>query len=84
MTGVTDHQGFALTYCHQSNPSLSCAAIPPLQICQFANVVDFDVLARAAEFAFVGFEALEQFRARKLRWRGWLVIEDGPRLAFQR
>jgi hypothetical protein len=59
VTGVTDHQGFALMRRHHSNPGGSCAAIPTLQIGQFADVVDFDVLARAAEFAFVGLEALE-------------------------
>jgi len=59
VTGVTDHQGFAVTHRHQSNPSRSCAAIPRLQVCQFADVVNFDVLARAAEFAFVGLEALK-------------------------
>jgi len=50
---AANHQGFASACCHSFDPGWSFFPAFFVQVCKFTDVMDFNILTRAAYLAFI-------------------------------
>jgi hypothetical protein len=84
VTAATEDQRFSPPCRHQPHPIWYLLPPRAVEVCEFVDVVDFDLAGTATEFAHVGLEPFEEVRAFAVRSRRLLVHEDCVLPAFQR
>jgi hypothetical protein len=84
MAGSTHHQRFPLASRHPTLPVRWLVALFGGKIGKFADVVHFNVLLGAAEFADLRQEAFNHFAAPAPDELGWRVIEASPLIPLKR
>ena len=77
------HQGLPLARSHLADPGWWLAFPRSAKVPQLPDVVDFDLLLRAAQLTGLGQESFAQFRLRALLPLGRLVIESCLDIALE-
>ncbi len=83
VTVVTRHQGLASACCHSLDPQWFFLPSFFVQVCEFADVMNFDILTGPAKFAFVRKEPFDKLITALSIERERLVVEDCLRLSCE-
>ena len=75
VTGPTDYQRFSLSCCHQLDPCWPFFPPLPFEVCEFSDMMDFDIFGCLAEFTGIRQKSLQDL-CPCVHWF-WALVENG-------